>query len=68
MHRLRMLTILVVAAALATLAPSASAANLGGELLDQPGRLVQLGPDAEPLPSVWAKTWLIADSTPGTLW
>lgn len=51
----------VVLVALVSTAPPAMAANLGGELLAQSGRVVQLGPAADPLPDVWAKTWILAD-------
>lgn len=54
-----------IAAALLITATPAAAENLGGELLDGKGRLVQLGPEAQPLPNVWAKTWLIADAGTG---
>ena len=60
------LTIGLALALVATAAP-ASAENVGGELLNGKGRLVQLGPDAAPLPDVWAKTWLIADAGTGAI-
>jgi D-alanyl-D-alanine carboxypeptidase (penicillin-binding protein 5/6) len=56
-----------IAVALIAAATPASAENLGGELLNGKGRLVQLGPDAAPLPDVWAKTWLIADAGTGEI-
>jgi D-alanyl-D-alanine carboxypeptidase (penicillin-binding protein 5/6) len=56
-----------IAFALIASANPASAQNLGGELLNGKGRLVQLGTDAEPLPDVWAKTWLIADAGSGEI-
>lgn len=56
-----------IAVALVVSAAPASAENLGGEILDGKGRLVQLGPDAQPLPNVWAKTWVIADAGTGEI-
>jgi D-alanyl-D-alanine carboxypeptidase (penicillin-binding protein 5/6) len=64
MLRLPIITALVAAVAIA---PPAAAQNFGGELLDQSGRIVQLGADADPLPSVWAKTWIIADAGTGEI-
>jgi D-alanyl-D-alanine carboxypeptidase (penicillin-binding protein 5/6) len=48
-------------------APAAHGANLGGELLDGKGIIVSPGPTAQPLPSVWAKTWIIADAGTGEI-
>ena len=49
-------------------APSAGAEEvLGGELLAKKARTVQLGPGAEPLPEVFAKTWVLADATTGAV-
>lgn len=54
-------------AALATLAiaPPAHAETIGGEQLGQTGRIVDLGPTAEPLPEVWAEAWILADAETG---
>jgi D-alanyl-D-alanine carboxypeptidase (penicillin-binding protein 5/6) len=62
MFRLPVIAALI---AIVAIAPPAAAQNLGGDLLDQSGRVVQLGPGADPLPSVWAKTWIIADAGTG---
>jgi serine-type D-Ala-D-Ala carboxypeptidase (penicillin-binding protein 5/6) len=49
-------------------APSAGAEEvLGGELLAKKARTVQLGPGAQPLPEVFAKTWVLADATTGAV-
>lgn len=48
------------------LAPAAVAAEtVGGEQLSSPHRTVSLLPGADPLPEVWAKTWILADMTTG---
>jgi D-alanyl-D-alanine carboxypeptidase (penicillin-binding protein 5/6) len=48
--------------------PSATAEEvLGGSLLAKKARTVQLGPGAEPLPEVFAKTWVLADATTGAV-
>ena len=64
--------IFVTAAAALTMfslvAPSATAEEvLGGPLLAKKARTVQLGPGAEPLPEVFAKTWVLADATTGAV-
>lgn len=65
MRRL-LVTAVAVIACLSLTAPAASAEEiLGGPLLAKKARTVQLGPDAEPLPPVFAKTWLLADATTG---
>lgn len=47
-------------------APGASAEEvLGGPLLAKKARTVLPGPDAAPLPPVYAQTWLLADATTG---
>ncbi len=54
--------------ALATLvagAGSARAETIGGAQLDRTQRTVDPLPGADPLPDVWAETWLIADATTG---
>ena len=43
----------------------AIADTVGGEQLASPHRTVALLPGAEPLPDVWAQTWIIADATTG---
>ena len=64
--------ILITAAAVITIfslvAPSAGAEEvLGGPLLAKKAPTVQLGPGAEPLPKVFAKTWVLADATTGAV-
>lgn len=41
---------------------------VGGEQLTGAGKIVNLGPDAEPLPDVWAKTWLVANAETGEIY
>ncbi len=41
---------------------------VGGEQLVGKGKIVNLGPDSEPLPSVWAKTWLVANADTGEIY
>ncbi len=43
-------------------APPAGAETIGGDLLASAHRTVQLGPDAKPLPDVWAESWILADA------
>lgn len=62
---MRRITVAIALLGLIAVAPPAAAANLGGELLEKPGRVAQLGSDADPLPNVWAKTWIIADAGTG---
>lgn len=67
---MRRLLVAAVAAltSLALITPSAQAQDvLGGELLAKKARTVQLGPGAEPLPPVYAATWLLADATTGAV-
>jgi D-alanyl-D-alanine carboxypeptidase (penicillin-binding protein 5/6) len=64
--------IFITAAAVITIfslvAPSAGAEEvLGGPLLAKKAPTVQLGPGAEPLPQVFAKTWVLADATTGAV-
>ncbi len=40
----------------------------GGEQLVGKGKTVNLGPDSDPLPSVWAKTWLVANADTGEIY
>lgn len=47
------------------LAPAASADTVGGEQLASPHRTVSLLAGADPLPKVWAETWILADLTSG---
>ncbi len=55
-------------ACLSLTAPGASAEEvLGGPLLAKKARTVQLGPDADPLPPVFAATWVLADATTGAV-
>jgi D-alanyl-D-alanine carboxypeptidase (penicillin-binding protein 5/6) len=46
-------------------ASPARAETIGGEQLDSVKRSVNLGPEADPLPTVWAATWLLADAETG---
>lgn len=53
-------------ALVALLGPSpAHAETIGGEQLNSPKRSVNLGPEADPLPEVWAASWLLADAETG---
>jgi serine-type D-Ala-D-Ala carboxypeptidase (penicillin-binding protein 5/6) len=49
----------------AVLAAPAAADTLGGEQLARTTRTVSLQPGAQPLPDVWAETWILADATTG---
>lgn len=52
--------------ALGVLAGSAAQAEtIGGEQLALGGRQANLGPGADPIPDVWAETWILADVTTG---
>lgn len=66
MRRLLVTVFVTALAALAITVP-ANAETLGGEQLAQPGRQVNLGAGAEPLPEIWAATWILADATDGTV-
>lgn len=46
-------------------AAPAQAETVGGPQLDSPRRTVDLGPGAQPLPEVWAATWVLADAETG---
>jgi D-alanyl-D-alanine carboxypeptidase (penicillin-binding protein 5/6) len=46
-------------------APTARSETIGGEQLARTHRTVSLQPGAEPLPDVWAETWLLADAQTG---
>lgn len=41
---------------------------VGGEQLVGKGKIVNLGPESDPLPSVWAKTWLVANADTGEIY
>jgi D-alanyl-D-alanine carboxypeptidase (penicillin-binding protein 5/6) len=43
------------------------ASVVGGEQLGLKGRQVNLGPDAQPLPEIWASSWVLADATTGEI-
>jgi D-alanyl-D-alanine carboxypeptidase (penicillin-binding protein 5/6) len=45
----------------------ATAQVVGGEQLGRAGRQVNLGPDAQPLPDIWASSWVLADATTGEI-
>lgn len=57
---------LVVSATLALASP-ATADTIGGEHLGSTHRTVLLGPEATPLPDIWAETWILADATTGAV-
>ncbi len=46
-------------------AAPAQAETVGGPQLDSPRRTVNLGTGAQPLPEVWAATWVLADADTG---
>jgi D-alanyl-D-alanine carboxypeptidase (penicillin-binding protein 5/6) len=48
-------------------APPALAEVIGGDQLALPGRQVNLGPGAQPLPDIWADEWILADATTGAV-
>jgi D-alanyl-D-alanine carboxypeptidase (penicillin-binding protein 5/6) len=54
-----------VVSALVGASPAARADTVGGDQLASTHRTVSLGPDAKPLPDVWAESWLLADATTG---
>jgi len=41
---------------------------VSGEQLVGKGKFVNLGPDSDPLPSVWAATWLVANADTGEIY
>ncbi|MSY17290.1 MAG: D-alanyl-D-alanine carboxypeptidase, partial [Actinobacteria bacterium] len=47
--------------------PPASQGTIGGEQLSAPGRQVNLGPGAQPLPPIWADSWVLADANTGEI-
>lgn len=49
----------------ATPAASATPTPLGGPLLAEPRATAQPGPGADPLPEIWAASWILADATTG---
>ena len=64
--RLAGLAIAALAVALGLLVPtSAAAETIGGEQLGHAKRTVNLQPGADPLPKVWAETWILADADTG---
>ena len=40
---------------------------IGGEQLSAPGRQVNLGAGAQPLPDIWADSWVLADANTGEI-
>lgn len=63
--RRRAVAILAIALVALLGASPAHAETIGGEQLGSAKRSVNLGPEAEPLPEVWAATWLLADAETG---
>lgn len=59
------MAILAIAVSGLAVAAPAQAETIGGEQLDSTRRTVSLGPDAQPLPEVWAATWVLADAETG---
>ena len=49
----------------ALVVPAAHAENVGGDQLAGTSRTVNLREGADPLPDIWAKTWIIADAATG---
>ena len=47
--------------------PPASQGTIGGEQLSAPGRQVNLGTGAQPLPPIWADSWVLADANTGEI-
>ncbi len=47
--------------------PAATGEVVGGGQLGLKGRQVNLGPDAKPLPDIWASSWVLADATTGEI-
>ena len=47
--------------------PSSAVETVGGNQLGLTGRQVNLGPGAQPLPDIWARTWVLADATTGEI-
>ena len=46
---------------------AANAETIGGEQLSNRGVQVNPGPGAQPLPEIWAETWILVDATNGTV-
>lgn len=57
--------IAVASVVIGVAAPAGADDTIGGDLLARTHRTVQLQPGADPLPDVWAETWIIADATTG---
>lgn len=57
--------LLVCAGLIGAVASPAGADTIGGEQLASPRRTVALQPGADPLPEVWAETWILADADSG---
>lgn len=47
--------------------PPAGQGAIGGAQLSAPGRQVNLGPGAAPLPDIWAESWVLADAKTGEI-
>jgi D-alanyl-D-alanine carboxypeptidase (penicillin-binding protein 5/6) len=47
--------------------PPVNQGAIGGEQLSAPGRQVNLGPGARPLPDIWADSWVLADANTGEI-
>lgn len=60
-----MLAIVAIALGSLLVAAPAQAETVGGPQLDSTRRTVNLGPGAQPLPEVWAATWVLADAETG---
>lgn len=54
-----------MALVLSVAAPPALAETVGGDQLDATRRTADLGEGADPLPDVWAATWVLADADTG---
>jgi D-alanyl-D-alanine carboxypeptidase (penicillin-binding protein 5/6) len=61
------LAILAIALASLVAAAPAHAETVGGSQLDSSRRTVNLSPEAQPLPEVWAATWVLADAVTGEI-
>lgn len=60
-----LLAIVAIATALVMSAAPAQAETIGGDQLAGTNRSVNLGQGADPLPEVWAATWVLADADTG---
>ena len=47
--------------------PPVNQGAIGGEQLSAPGRQVNLGAGARPLPDIWADSWVLADAQTGEI-